>query len=96
MNTVVVKAVYEIVQMDQVPDPPVTRKSSHGAEIYQAIRALGLGERDAAKVKCRDHKHFFYLRAQLRKFAEMDGKMLCSSRNGDSTEAYFWLVKKGS
>lgn len=41
-------------------------------------------------------RHFTNTRVALRKLADRDGKMLCSSRSADYTEAYFWLVKKGA
>lgn len=85
---------FEVVSMEKVPDPPVCRGGGRYADLYDALRKLGLGEKSAVKVGCRDAKHLAAMRASLRKKAEADGKMLCSSRNVENTEAYFWLAKK--
>lgn len=83
----------ETVTMDQVPDPPLSGRTGVWGRIYQKIRALGLAERAAVKVCFTGHKEFVAARGRLRKLSERDGLRLCSSRNADSTEGYFWQVK---
>ena len=84
---------YEVINMEEVPPAPLSRCGHRYAELYQKIRDLGLGEKNAMKVNCVDQKHFLALRVSLRKTAERDGKMLCSSRTIDYKFGYFWLVK---
>lgn len=45
------------------------------------------------KVGLSNEKQFLAARTVLRKLAERDGWRCVSSRNADSTEAYFWLIK---
>ena len=84
----------EVVSMDKVPDPPVSERGGKYSQIYDAVRRLGLGERQAVKISVTGLKNLYALRTSLRKKAEREEKFLCSSRNADCTEVYFWLVKK--
>jgi hypothetical protein len=87
---------FEIVPMSEVPDPPVSRVNNAHAQLYERVKALGLGEREALRVPVKDAKALAYTRSTLRKMAERDGRMLCSSRNHESTVLFVWLVKKGA
>lgn len=79
--------------MDAVPAAPMSRTSGRYMEIYQKISTLGLGERNALRVSCETRKTFVAIRTALRKIAEREGKMLCTSRTLDYKFGYFWLVK---
>lgn len=81
-----------VVEMGSVPEPPA-RGGNHGklAPLWEAIRALPRDESKAIRVSCRDQKHLYSIRSQLRKRAQREGTEMLSSRNAGGTLAWFWL-----
>jgi hypothetical protein len=78
--------------MDNVPPAPITANGRWG-ELYRKARALGLGERNAVKVRLDGQKEFLAARFSLRKTAAREGLRAVSSRSDDYKVGYFWLVK---
>ncbi len=62
--------------------------------LYLAIRQLPAGESHAIRVQVPEgRKRLSYIKQQLRKRAKRDGIMILSSRNAESTLAWFWWMK---
>jgi len=57
------------------------------------VKELGLGERNAIRVRLEGKKEFLAARGALRKFAEREDMRAVSSRSDDYRVGYFWLVK---
>jgi len=79
--------------MDAVPDPPPIERSGRYGDLYAKVRALGVGERNAVKVRFEDQKEFQNVRGRMRKIAERESLRMLSSRSDDYKVGYFWLVK---
>lgn len=83
----------ETVTMDNVPTPPVSDRAGRWVDLYAKVRALGMGERNAIKVRLAGKSEFAAARAALRKFADRENLRAVSSRSDDYRVGYFWLVK---
>lgn len=85
----------ETVTMDAVPSAPIEfgNRAGRWVALYRKIRELGLGERNAIKVRLEGMKEFRAGRLAMRKFAEREELRLLSSRSDDYCVGYFWLVK---
>lgn len=90
------KVEYEVVPMEKVPSPPVSRGNGERAAAYEKIRALGTDEKEALRIPVKNARDVAYWRTQLRKLAERDGRRLLTSRNQENTVLWAWTVKKGS
>lgn len=90
----VVEADWDIVGMVSVPQPPASRRDGKYLALYVAIEALPPDESLAIKVPCSGPKQLNYMRTQLRVKAKLRGRKVLSSRNEDSTLAWFWLAPK--
>lgn len=83
----------ETVRMDDVPPAPVSDRGGRWCDLYVKVRALGMGERNAIKVRLAGKAELTAARTALRKFAERESLRAVSSRSDDYKVGYFWLVK---
>lgn len=86
---------FELVPMKDVPEPPASLSRGRWSPIWVAIKKLGFEQAQALRVPVADAKELNYARAQIREMAKRDGLRLLSSRNQDSTVAFFWAIKPG-
>ncbi len=84
-----------VVDMDAVPDPPVSGRSRGYVEgIFARIKALPAGK--AIKIPVPKKIRGTYIRAKLRRLAKEERRFLSSSRSADKLTWYFWLEPDGT
>lgn len=84
----------DVIPMKDVPDPPLGFRGSKFDGLYAEIKKLGYAEKDAVRVSGLDRKRMIYMRARLQAMAKREGLRMLSSRNQDSTVAFFWAIKQ--
>lgn len=85
---------FDVILMKDVPDPPLGFRGSQFDSLYAEIKRLGYVEKDAVRVPGLDKKRMTYMRSQLQAMAKREGLRMLSSRNQDSTVAFFWVIKQ--
>lgn len=86
---------YEVVAMDDVPNPPVQTHGRCGV-MYAQVRALDVKSERALKIPVKNSADLNYVRGRLQKLAGQDGRRLLTSRNETSTVLWAWTVEKGA
>jgi hypothetical protein len=86
---------YDVVKMEQVPDPPMGSRSCQFDSAWADIKKLGYAQKEALRVAALDKKRLTYMRSALQTIAKREGLRVLSSRNQESTVAFFWAIKPG-
>jgi hypothetical protein len=70
-----------VVTMDEVPEPPMTGRTSVAEDMYRQLRSLKAAS--AVKAEFANEKHGDYVKAKLKKMAKADKLFLSASRSAD-------------
>ena len=81
----------DVVNMQDVPEPPLTQRTGIADALYEKVKALK--PNTALKAEFETEQHADYVRSRLRTKAKEDKRFMSSSRSVDGRTRYFWLEK---
>ena len=87
------KTRFQSVDMDAVPAKTYNRKPGLCQRLYRELEAIPRVDGKALEVRDRIQR-LYYIRHQLRVWAQRDGRQLGSQRNDAGTVFWFWFEEK--